>query len=124
MAILFDTSVWIRHFRMPELELVSALEDGTLLIHEAVVGELTVGRIPKPKSTLNDLPRLPFAPIVPFRELLDLLMQRNLISKGLSWIDIQLIGSALAADAELLSYDRPLAAAWKTIRRERRFGPP
>lgn len=116
MNVLFDTSVWIRHFRDPERKLVDALEDGTLLIHEAVVGELAVGRIPRPKNTLNDLLRLPFAPLVPFRELLDLLQRRRLISKGLSWIDIQLIGSALAADAELFTYDLPLVAAWKTVR--------
>jgi len=117
MATLFDTSVWIRHFRSPEPELVSALEEGTVLIHEAVIGELPVGRIPKPKSTINDLLRLPFAPAVPFKELLDLLMKRNLVSKGLSWVDVQLIGSSLAGDLDLLTYDRPLAAAWKTIRR-------
>jgi predicted nucleic acid-binding protein len=117
MTKLFDTSVWIRHFRAPEPELVHALEDGTLLIHEAVIGELVVGRIPKPKSTLNDLLHLPFAPVVPFKDLLVLVMKRNLISKGLSWIDIQLIGSALAADAELSTYDLPLASAWKIIRR-------
>lgn len=117
MATLFDTSVWISHFRSPEPALVSALEDGTLFIHEAVIGELAVGRIPKPKSTISDLLRLPFAPAVPFRELLDLLTKRNLISKGLSWVDVQLIASALAGDLDLLTYDRPLAAAWKAIHR-------
>jgi predicted nucleic acid-binding protein len=117
MAILFDTSVWIRHFRSPEPELVSALEEDTVFIHEAVIGELAVGRIPKPKSTINDLLRLPFAPTVPFRELLDLLMKRNLVSKGLSWVDVQLIGSCLAGDLDLSTYDLTLAAAWKTIRR-------
>lgn len=116
MLILFDTSVWIRHFRDPEQRLVGALEDGTLLIHEAVVGELAVGRIPKPKSTIADLLRLPFSPVIPFRELLALLQQRKLISKGLSWIDIQLIGSALAAEADLMTYDLALASAWKAIR--------
>lgn len=116
MAVLFDTSVWIRHFRVPEKELINALEDGTLLIHEAVVGELAVGRIPKPKSTINDLLRLPFAPVVPFKDLLMLLRHKNLVSKGLSWIDVQLIGSALDANAELVTYDLPLAAAWKAVR--------
>ena len=114
--IVFDTSVWIRHFRAPEQQLVEALEEGTILIHEAVVGELAFGRIPSPKSTINDLLRLPFAPTVPFRELLNLLQQRKLISKGLSWIDVQLIGSALAVEAELVSYDLPLVSAWKAIR--------
>ena len=116
MAMLFDTSVWIRHFRAPEQRLVDALEDGTALIHEAVVGELAVGRIPKAKTTINDLLLLPFSPVVPFRELLALLQRRKLISKGLSWIDVQLIGSALVAEAELITYDLPLASAWKAVR--------
>ncbi len=114
--ILFDTSVWIRHFRAPECKLIDALEDGTALTHECVVGELAVGRIPNLKSTLQDLLHLPFAPNVPFEELLGLLQRRKLISKGLSWIDIHLIAGALAADAELVTYDLPLAAAWKKVR--------
>ena len=116
MLTLFDTSVWIRHFKVPDQQLVTALEDGSALIHEAIIGELAVGRIPKPKSTLSDLLSLPFAPAVPFRELSELLQRRNLVSRGLSWIDVHLIGSALAADAELLSYDAPLAAVWRTVR--------
>jgi len=122
MSILFDTSVWIRHFRAPEPSLVSALEDGNLLIHEAVIGELAVGRIPKPSSTIQDLLRLPFAPLVPFRELLHLLQHRKLISQGLSWIDVQLIGSALSADAELITHDKPLSTAWRRLRREGKSG--
>jgi hypothetical protein len=54
---------------------------------------------------------------VPFRELLDLIMKRNLISKGLSWVDVQLIGSSLAGDLDLITYDLPLAATWKKIQR-------
>ena len=115
MAILFDTSVWIRHFRAPEQKLIDALENGNVLIHEAIVGELAVGRIPKPKTTMSDLLRLPFAPVVPFLELLTFLQQRKLASKSLSWIDIQLLGSALASDAELVTYDIPLGRVWKSI---------
>jgi hypothetical protein len=54
---------------------------------------------------------------VPFRELLDLIMKRNLISKGLSWVDVQLIGSSLTGDLDLITYDLPLAATWEKIRR-------
>lgn len=115
MAILFDTSVWIRHFRLPEKELVESLENGTALIHETIIGELAVGRIPNPKSTINDLLRLPFAPVVSFLELLSLLQQQKLISKGLSWVDIHLIGSALAIEAELITYDIALAKAWESL---------
>jgi len=115
MAWLFDTSVWIRHFQHPEPKLVTALETGDLLIHEAIIGEIAVGRVPKPRSTINDLLHLPFAQTVPFKELLDLIWRYKLISKGLSWVDIQLIGGALASEVELVTYDRPLAAAWKGI---------
>lgn len=115
MATIFDTSVWIRHFRAPEQKLVDALEEGTLLVHEMVIGELAVGRIPKPKTTLSDLLRQSFAPVVPLQELLRFLQQRKLVSKELGWVDIHLIASALAVDADLVTYDLPLAAAWKKI---------
>jgi predicted nucleic acid-binding protein len=115
MMILFDTSVWIRHFRAPEKNLIAALENGTVLTHESVIGELVVGRIPNAASTLKDLLRLPFAPAIPFKELLDLIGAHRLTGKGLSWIDIHLLGSALAADAELITYDVALATAWKKM---------
>lgn len=117
MKLLFDTSVWIRHFKSPEKMLIDSLEEGSLIIHESIIGELAVGRIPNPKSTIKDLLKLELAPVIPFGELINFLQSRKLISKGLSWIDIQLLGSALDAGAELITYDLPLAAAWKKIRK-------
>jgi hypothetical protein len=117
MPTLFDTSVWIRHFRSPEKHLIEALEEGSLLIHEAIVGELIVGNIPNPKSTIKDLLRLSFAPIIPFKELLSFIESWKLTGRGLSWIDIHLLASALATDAELVTYDLPLSAAWKRIKK-------
>ena len=44
--ILVDTSVWVDHLRIGQSSLVRLLEDGVVLGHPWIVGELALGRFP------------------------------------------------------------------------------
>jgi predicted nucleic acid-binding protein len=63
--ILVDTSVWVDPFRKSTPLLVAALEDGEVLIHPFVLGELACGNIKNRAEVLRLLRDLPPAPLRP-----------------------------------------------------------
>lgn len=114
-AVLVDTSVWRKYFsgrappdagRMLD-ELLD--EEGLVLIHSAVIGELLLGGLPAREELL--LQRLPSGPEVSTPELHAFIRFRKLARRGLGWVDCQLLASALLASASLWSFDRELTAA-------------
>ncbi len=123
MLYLFDTSIWIDHFRVGHPGLQAALEQDQALTHSRVVGELAVGSIPRRQTTIDSLLLLPFAPEIQLRELLRFIERFRLYSRGLSLVDVELIASALVAEARLITLDRKLRAAWKAVilREQRRL---
>jgi predicted nucleic acid-binding protein len=61
-VILVDTSVWVDHFRAADSRLAELLQDGQVLCHPFVVGELACVSLrcrAVVLSLLADLPRLP-----------------------------------------------------------------
>lgn len=59
--ILVDTSVWIGHFRKPNLGLQKLLEEGQVLSHPFIVGESAMGSLKNRGlilGALQDLPKL------------------------------------------------------------------
>jgi predicted nucleic acid-binding protein len=110
-VILVDTSVWVDHLRRGHSRLGELLERGEVLIHPHVIGELACGNLRNRSEILELLRRLPIAPTVTDGEALDLIQQRRLWGKGLGWIDVHLLGSALLAHAPLWTLDKALAAA-------------
>lgn len=114
-AVLVDTSAWRRYFsgRAAPLAVraMDALldEDGALLVHPAVIGELVLGGLSTREELL--LRRLPGASEVASVELLAFIRYRQLQRRGVGWVDCQLLASAIVASASLWSFDRKLAAA-------------
>lgn len=110
--VLVDTSVWRRYFvgQRDARTLATLLEeDGAVLTHPAVLGELVLGGLNARAETL--LRRLPTASEVPSDELLSFIRERKLMRRGIGWVDCQLLASALVASAVLWSLDRNLAEA-------------
>lgn len=111
--VLVDTAVWRRYFSgrgTPQVTraLDSLLdEDGAVLIHPAVVGELVLGGLSIGEERL--LQRLPHAPEVSSAELLEFVRDRKLARRGIGWVDCQLLASAILGSAMLWSLDRKLA---------------
>lgn len=110
--ILVDTSVWIDHFKMPNLMVSRAIMDERLYTHELVVGELAMGSLKLRDRTLADLSKFATAPIARHNEILDLIERVPLHSRGLGYIDAHLLASCLlAGNCRLLTKDRRLHAA-------------
>ena len=108
MLILADTSIWIRHFRIGEPDLVGLLNAGDIVAHSVVLGELAVGGLRKRAQTLADLRALPQITESPFADSLDLIEVQRLYGIGLSWGDVQLLAAALSNSIPIWTLDVPL----------------
>jgi predicted nucleic acid-binding protein len=108
-VILVDTSVWIDHLRRTEPWLVELLEHGEVLMHPMIIGELACGSIPHRDGVLGLMRRLPFAPEATHGEALRLVEAHRLMNRGIGYIDVHLLASALLAqDARIWATDAPL----------------
>jgi len=113
--ILADTSVWIDHFRHSEPRLVEALVLQEVVMHPLVIGELATGNLRARAQILTDLRALPAASEASFPECLHFLESRKLYGKGIGWIDIQLLASAVLGSFRLWSSDKRLRDAARSL---------
>lgn len=108
---LVDTSVWVDHLRRGVPRLAALLEEGSVLCHPFVAGELACGHLGQRDRVLGLLATLPQAPTASHDETLRLLRAHSLHGQGLGWIDVHLLASALLGHSALWTRDRRLAAA-------------
>ena len=108
---LVDTSVWVDHLRRGVPRLAALLEEGRVLCHPFVVGELACGHLGQRDQVLRLLGTLPQAPAASHDEALRLLRTHGLHGQGLGWIDVHLLASALLGRCALWTRDKHLAAA-------------
>lgn len=114
--ILVDTSIWIDHIRSPDPLLSQLLSDDQVLGHGFVVGELALGSIGQREAVLAAYRQLPRAIVAEHEEVLRLIGQRRLFGRGIGYVDVHLLASALLTpDARLWSRDRRLAAAAEAL---------
>jgi len=110
MRVLVDTSVWIDHLRHGDATLASALEEGNVLTHPCVIGELACGNLRRRWEILRLLGELPQAPVASNAEVLEFIERRHLMGRGIGFVDAHLLASVtLAGSARLLTTDRRLA---------------
>lgn len=110
--VLVDTSVWIRFLanRTPyaqELENLLALDE--VVGHELVYGELLIGERGGRRELLTAYERIHQASVVPHREVVEFVRARNLHGRGVGWIDIHLLASALVGRFSLWTADSRLS---------------
>jgi predicted nucleic acid-binding protein len=111
-AVLVDTSVWRRFFSgNPSATALAELldEDGAVLVHPFVLGELVLGGLSAREESL--FTRLPQAGVIAHEEVLEFVRRRKLGRRRIGWVDAHLLASALASSAALWSADAPLASA-------------
>ena len=116
--VLVDTSVWIRLLRGDPscaAPLESLADRNLILGHDLVYGELLIGDTGGRIGFLKTYAQLPTAPVVPHDEVVALTRMRALAGRGLSWIDVHLLASALASGRWLWSEDRRLGAAAREL---------
>jgi len=108
--ILADTSVWIEHLRLGNTPLGPLLNEGLIAMHPFIAGELACGNLKSRNTFLSYLQVLPQLKTASDSEAMILVESRHLWGKGLGWIDIHLLASALLSGCRLWSLDRRLQA--------------
>jgi len=109
--ILVDTSVWVDHLRDGAPALAAVLEQGSVLMHPFVLGELACGNLKNRGEVLRLLGELPAAPMATDPEALNYIERRDLMGRGIGYVDVHLLASvALAGAARLWTRDKRLAA--------------
>ena len=109
--ILVDTSVWISHFRDGNAGLIDVLDAGEATCHPFIIGELACGNLKNRAGIISLLEALPMAPTVDHGEALAFVEARDLMGKGLGYIDVHLLAAALLGGAPLWTLDRQLDRA-------------
>jgi len=109
--MLVDTSIWIDHFRRSNHDLEYLLEEGLVLTHPFVMGELACGSLAKRTEVLELLTALPTVLVATADEAHALVDRHRLFGTGLGWIDVHLLASAKLSKQPLWTADRRLRAA-------------
>ncbi|MBI1787823.1 MAG: type II toxin-antitoxin system VapC family toxin [Acidobacteria bacterium] len=109
--ILADTSVWIRHFREGDPRFQQLLSHGEIRMHPFVLGELACGNLRDRNTTLRELQTLPAVAVANDSDVYYVLESRRLWGKGLGWIDLHLLASALISGVRLWTHDQALGSA-------------
>lgn len=114
--ILVDTSVWIDHLRSGHAVLARLLEDGVVLGHPWVVGELALGHLVQRQVVIGLLRGLPQATVATDDEVMAVIDGHQLYGTGVGYVDAQLLASTrLTADTALWTQDRHLASAARRV---------
>jgi predicted nucleic acid-binding protein len=113
--VLVDTSVWVDHFRRGNRTLADLLESARVWTHPFVIGELACGLLSRRENILESLASLPSVPLIDHREVLDFVDDRRLMGRGIGWVDVHLLASALHAHLPLWTQDRRLAVVARNL---------
>jgi predicted nucleic acid-binding protein len=109
--VLVDTSIWVSHFRKGNPHLALLLSNGEVACHPFVLGELACGNIRNREEILSLLQALPMAETAGHNEILHFIEHNQLMGKGLGYIDVHLLASAMLTKIPLWTSDRSLKAA-------------
>ena len=113
--ILVDTSVWIRHLRECSERLTALLATCEVVQHPFVIGELALGHLSERQELLASLGEIPSAPLATHPEVMRLVETRKLQGRGLGWVDVHLLASALLVRDHLWTHDRALERAARQL---------
>ena len=106
--ILVDTSVWISHLRDGDVGLEVLLNDAHVVCHPFILGELACGHLKNRSEILSLLQALPMATIAENEEVMRFIESYHLMGKGLGYIDIHLLASAILSKIPLWTFDKKL----------------
>ena len=113
--ILVDTSVWINFLRYGDKQHEEVLNQGLVLCHPYIIGELACGHLSNREKILSLLHDLPMATVVEHYEVLHFIDRHNLMGRGLGYIDIHLLASAMLTGVKLWTMDKTLVKMAKKL---------
>jgi predicted nucleic acid-binding protein len=120
--VLVDTSVWVSHLRESHDDLANLLNDGEVACHPFIVGELACGNLKNRTIILSLLETLPMAAAVEHEEVLSFIERRRLMGKGLGYVDVHLLASAVLSRLSLWTLDKKLGQVAEMLRLRYRAG--
>ncbi len=111
--VLVDTSVWIRFLanRAPyaaALDRLLSLDE--VSGHELVYGELLIGDRGGRRKLLAAYTQMHQAGMVPHRDVVAFVRDRDLHGRGVGWIDVHLLASAIVGRLQLWTADPRFSA--------------
>jgi predicted nucleic acid-binding protein len=109
--VLADTSVWIRFFRNQypyAAELQRLINLGEVTGHDLIYGELLMGDSGGHGRRLAEYSLLEQTPGNVHTEVVAFVRARRLHGRGVGWIDVNLLASAIIAGAKLWTADQSL----------------
>jgi len=118
LMVLVDTSVWIRFLagRAPYLaELGRLLGFDQVTGHDLVYGELLIGDRGGRRKVLAAYERMPQAAMVPHRNVVALVRDHDLHGRGIGWIDVHILASAVVEGLQVWTADADFLAAAKQL---------
>ena len=107
--VLVDTSVWVSHLRDGNDELANLLNDGRVLCHPLIVGELACGNLKDRAVILSFLQLLPMSIEAEHEEVMLFIENNRLMGKGMGYVDVHLITSAVLTGVPIWTLDKNLA---------------
>lgn len=104
--ILVDTSVWVDHIAKGVARLAELLDDGLVLIHPFVIGEIALGNLKPREPILEILCKMPAAQVARDEEVLELIRIERLFGTGLGLVDAHLLASARIEASSIWTKDK------------------
>jgi predicted nucleic acid-binding protein len=108
--VLVDTSVWVAHLRHGVIGLKARLQAGQVCCHPSIIGELACGTLKHRSLILSLLQALPQALAAEHEEVMRFIENYRLMGKGLGYIDMHLLASAMLTKVPLWTLDKKLSA--------------
>lgn len=108
--VLVDTSVWVAHLFRGNTGLEALLNNGDVLCHPFIIGELACGNLKGRSAILSLLRSLPTATPVEHDEVMRFIEHHHLMGSGLGYIDLHLLASAVLSRVPLWTLDKMLMA--------------
>ena len=114
--VLVDTSVWIEFIRFGNPQLSQLLNDGEVLMHDMIVGEIACGSASKRSERLEVMNSLPKINRADHTEVLAFIDTHQLYGCGIGYVDNHLLAAVLLhGDCCLWSRDKRLFATAKRL---------
>lgn len=113
--VLVDTSVWVSHLRDGNTELANLLNNGSVLCHPFIVGELACGNLKNRAVILSLLQLLPASIEAEQEEVLSFIENNHLMGKGIGYVDAHLIASAVLTGIPVWTLDKKLAQVVESL---------
>jgi len=115
-VIIIDTNVWVSFFKGDKKAylLKDLIVDNEVILHPYIYGELLLGGITQ--KTVSLLESLKTLSITEEQLVYYFIMKNKMQNRGIGWVDVNLLVSALSEKHLLFTFDANLAAVCREFK--------